>query len=102
MADVNKPKLGNGRSDTARFSSEGVRVSIASIIRGLLAAAALSGCLGALLLSLGFREIAVPFLLATTIELGLIVIAVTWRLLTNVTNAERPRRRCPFFQDPDV
>ena len=58
-----------------------VRASIASIIRALTAAAALSAVLGALFLAFGLREIAAPFLVATTIALGLIVIAVTWRLL---------------------
>jgi hypothetical protein len=59
-----------------------VRASIASIIRALTAAAALSAFLGALFLAFGLQEIAAPFLLATTIELGLIVIAFTWRFLT--------------------
>lgn len=58
------------------------RASIVSIIRALTAAAILSALLWVLFQAVGLREIAVPFLLATTIEAGLIVIAVAWRLLT--------------------
>ena len=59
-----------------------IRVSIASITRALLVAAVISASSGALFVGLGIRAIAVPLLLATTIEIGLVVIAVTWRLLT--------------------
>ena len=58
------------------------RASIASIIRALTAAAILSAILGAIFLAIGLREIAAPFVLATAIGLGLIVVAITWRLLT--------------------
>jgi hypothetical protein len=59
-----------------------VRVSIDSIIRALVAVTACCAVIGAPLVVLGLRETAVPFLLATAIGLGLIVVAVTWRLLT--------------------
>jgi len=57
------------------------RLSIAAIMRALAAAAGLSAFFGALFLVVGQREIAAPFLLATTIELGLVVVGVTWWLL---------------------
>jgi hypothetical protein len=59
-----------------------VRISIASIIRALVKVVAVSALLGALFLLLGLRGIAVPFLLATAIGLGLVVVAAVWRLLT--------------------
>lgn len=59
-----------------------VRVSIVSIIRALVAVTVCCMFIGALFLVLGLRETAAPFLLAAAIGFGLIVVAVTWRLLT--------------------
>jgi urea transporter len=59
-----------------------MRASIASIIRGLFAALAISATLAALFALVGLPEMAVPFLLATMVELGLIVVSVVWRALT--------------------
>ena len=59
-----------------------VRVSNDSIIRALVAVTACCAVIGAVLLVLGLGKIAVPFVLATAIGFGLIVVAVTWRLLT--------------------
>jgi len=59
-----------------------VRISIASIVRALVRVVAVSALLGAVLLLLGLHEIAVPFLLAAAIGLGLVVVAAIWRLLT--------------------
>jgi uncharacterized membrane protein len=56
--------------------------SITSIVQTLLAGVAICVLLSALFLLVSLREIAVPFLLATAIGLGLIVIAVAWRTIT--------------------
>ena len=64
------------------LSDRWVRASSDSIIRALLRAVTISAPLAALFLVLELPEIAVPFVLATTIELGLIVISVAWRALT--------------------
>ena len=63
-------------------SDRWVRASIGSIIRGLIAAAAISTLLAVVFLVAGLSEIAVPFVLATAIALGLIVVSVVWRALT--------------------
>ena len=57
-------------------------VSITSIVRRLFVAVVICASLAALFRLVGLPVIAVPFFLATTIELGLIVVAVAWRAIT--------------------
>ena len=64
------------------LSDRWVRASIDSIIKALLGAVAISASLAAVFLVVGLPEIAVPFVPATTIELGLIVISLLWRVVT--------------------
>ena len=59
-----------------------VRASSGSIIRSLLIATALSAFVTVVGFGLGFRSVAVPFLLATAIGFGLIVVTVTWKFVT--------------------
>ncbi|HEY5014961.1 MAG TPA: hypothetical protein VIK61_19910 [Acidimicrobiia bacterium] len=56
--------------------------SIASIVRALVVGVCICAVLAALLLLGRLRVIAVPFLLATTIGFGLIVVALAWRAIT--------------------
>lgn len=56
--------------------------SITSIVRALVAGVSVCALLTALLLLVRLPEIAVPFLLATTIGFGLIVVALAWRAIT--------------------
>lgn len=59
-----------------------MRASTASIIRALRVAVAGAALLALVFHLVGLPEIAVPFLLAATIGLGLSVISVVWRALT--------------------
>jgi urea transporter len=58
------------------------RVTIDSVIRGLVTAVVVCSALCVLLFVVGLAEVAVPFLLAATIGFGLIVVSATWRALT--------------------
>jgi hypothetical protein len=51
-------------------------------VRTLVTAVAICALLSALLLLVRLPAIAVPFLLATTIGFGLIVVALAWRAIT--------------------
>ena len=59
-----------------------IQTSIASIIRALLTATAISALVAITFLLVGLSEVAAPFLLATAIGFGLTVISVIWRALT--------------------
>ncbi len=58
-----------------------ILTSITSIIRTLVAATALSALLASAFALFGRSEIATPFLLATAIGFGLIVVSVVWRAI---------------------
>jgi hypothetical protein len=64
-----------------------VRASIDSIVRTLLVAVTISAAFAAMFLVVGLSEIAVPFVLATAIGFGLVVVSVVWRALTRAHSA---------------
>jgi hypothetical protein len=59
-----------------------MRASIDSIIRTLLTVVEIGAALAAVFLVFGLFDVAVPFVLATTIGLGLLVVSIVWRALT--------------------
>jgi hypothetical protein len=58
-----------------------ILTSITSIIRSLVAATALSALLASAFGLFGRSAVAIPFLLATAIGFGLIVVSVAWRAI---------------------
>jgi len=70
-----------------------MQTSITSIIGTLRIATVSSGLLGLTFFLVGLTEVAVAFLLATTIGLGLFVISIVWRALTDAHPSDHAPRR---------
>jgi len=66
-----------------------MQTSITAIIRTLCTATALSALLAIVFLLIGRSEIATPFVLATAIGFGMIVISIVWRALVRAHPGSR-------------